>query len=227
MNQQVLQVKFVISIPNRLDEQHRSLEIPASSLDDLGEIISLGHLDLAHVDQDKVRPLRQGEAQSELLKVGTEDVSSLLVSLDLVWEESLLIGEFETLGDGFLQGRVGTENDPCRGLQGGEGELGGSDKPACGDITRISLSILKQMIHLDKNSPIRQPVAANDFPALPTVKVLSHIPGRAEILTCSVPSKVKQSYCLISLENISLHVLAVGFVFCDLRLRRPRRAHRA
>jgi hypothetical protein len=227
MNQQVLQVKFVISIPNRLDEQHRSLEIPASSLDDLGEIISLGHLDLAHVDQDKVRPLRQGEAQSELLKVGTEDVSSLLVSLDLVREESLLVGEFETLGDGFLQGRVGTEDDPCRGLQGGEGELGGSDKPACGDITRISLSILKQMIHLDKNSPIRQPVAANDFPALPTVKVLSHMPGRAAILTCSVPSKVKQSYCLISLENISLHVLAVGFVFCNLRLRRPRRAHRA
>jgi hypothetical protein len=132
MNQQVLQVKFVISIPNRLDEQHRSLEIPASSLDDLGEIISLGHLDLAHVDQDKVRPLGQGEAQSELLKVGTENVSSLLVSLDLVREEALLIGEFETLGDGFLQGRVGTEDDPCRGLQGGKSELGGSNKPAWG-----------------------------------------------------------------------------------------------
>jgi hypothetical protein len=227
INQQVLQVNFDISMPKSLDEQYRSLEIPASSLDDLGEIISLGHLDLAHVDQDKVGPLRQGETQSELLKVGTEDVSSLLVSLNLVREESLLIGEFETLGDGFLQGRVGTEDDPRRGLQGSEGKLGGSDKPACGDITRISLSSLMQMIHLDENSPIRQPVAANDFPALPTVKVLSHIPGKAAILTCSVPSKVKQSYCLISLEKISLHTLAFEFVSCDLRLRQPIRAHRA
>lgn len=37
-------------------------------------------------------------------------------------------------------------------------------------------------------APTRQPVAANDFPAEPTVKVRSHMPGRAAIRTCSVPS---------------------------------------
>lgn len=88
-----------------------SLEIPASPLDDLWEIIPLGHLDLAHINEHKVTSLRQSKAQSELFKVRTEDVSSRLVRLDLVLEELLLLGQLETLGDGFLERRVGAEDD--------------------------------------------------------------------------------------------------------------------
>ena len=106
MNQQVL-IRALNLLAFRLvqystgDDQD-SLKVPASPLDNLGEVIALGHLDLAHVDQDKVRSLGQSEAQAKLFKVGAEDISSLLVGLDLILKESLLSGEFQALGDGLL-----------------------------------------------------------------------------------------------------------------------------
>ena len=43
--------------------------------------------------------MRQGEAETELLEIRAEDISSLLISLDLVLKERLLIGQLQTFGN--------------------------------------------------------------------------------------------------------------------------------
>ena len=69
-----------------------------------------------------------------------------------------------------------------------------SEGPMSQPVRDVNQRALKGEIWGRNNVPTRQPVAAKDFPALPTVNVRSHMPGRAAIRTCSVPSKVRQSY---------------------------------
>ena len=108
-----VETQIVSSFPLEPVVCFHSLKVSSSALDDLGEVKALGHLDLAHIHQNKVASLRQGEAQTELLKIRAEHIPSLLVSFDLILEEGLLVGQLKTLGNSFLQRRVGTEDDSC------------------------------------------------------------------------------------------------------------------
>ena len=96
----------------------------------------------------------------------------------------MFFGSFEACGDSLLQRRVGAEHDPGRSRKGGSDEVLRPDEPAnapagggkglCSDT--------------DVNRQGDTRFGRNLLPAEQTVIVLSHMPGRVAIRTCSSSS---------------------------------------
>lgn len=121
-----------------------SLKVCASSLNDSGELVILWHLDLLDVDKHKVTSLGDRVTQAQLIEVLGKRVPSLRVCLNLIREEVVLIGLFETSGDSLLERRVCAKDNSGRGLKRCECELRWADEPSCGKSLSVRYSAQQQ-----------------------------------------------------------------------------------
>lgn len=103
---------------------------------------------------------------------------------------------FKACRSGFLERRIGAIHNLGRDCESGFDDRLGSDEPTNAPASSseqlcLKTSIIGLGVTRDR---WRLGVGWNLLPAEPTVTVLSHIPGRVAIRTCSSPSNNKQSY---------------------------------
>lgn len=107
-----------------------SLEVPPTALNYLWEDVVLRDLEPGDIDQQEVRPVRNGVAEPKPIEDVHEDLSSLSVLPPLDLEELPLRGLLEPDGGRLLEGTVRAKDDAGRSGEDGRDERGGADKPS-------------------------------------------------------------------------------------------------
>lgn len=105
-------------------------EIESSAFTSLWRGVVLWEFDGRCVDQEEVGSLGLVVLEADLVKVGTQDVSSLGVGFKLVWEKVVLFVRLETDGDGFLHWGIGAEYDSGVCGDGRRREFRRADEPS-------------------------------------------------------------------------------------------------